>query len=119
MAVDKTSTPTYVNIVVTDSEDHLKLIRERAITNDNGTPEKPELTISDEDHAVHPSEFYFDSDTNELYLNFSMTGGMVNGTERMVWTTIRMPMSDDVMIDLMAHYIKKFNKLKTVMESLK
>ena len=35
------------------------------------------------------------------------------------WFSIRMPLSDKVLIDILTYSIKKFNKLKTALETLK
>lgn len=59
-------------------------------------------------------EYYFDSSENEL-----MISGNMQSSEGETWFSVSIPLSDIVLIDILEHSVKKLNKLKTALETLK
>jgi len=114
MVVDNTTIPSTISIQIEDSKDSLKEMRELAEyegQNDDFNDVGYKLmTCSSDKNPLTPCEYYFDDTTNEIHFNGSMGRGFYY---------ITIPLSDEVLIDILQHSIKKMNKLKQALESLK
>ena len=67
-----------------------------------------------EGHTFEMDEYYFDPKENEI--SFS---GMMTSEEGDSFISVSIPLSDSILIDILQYSIKKLNKLKTVMETMK
>lgn len=113
MNIDKETPIGYFNVVLDDSPAVLKKLREQAKEdgqNDNG---EKKLSIRETFGNFEPSEYYFDSDDG-LFIS-----GEFVSTEGKVYLCLTIPLSDKVLIDILEYSVKKLNKLKTALETLK
>lgn len=114
MEVDKETIPNYINIVLDKNPKYLKILSEQAEEDDQNEDDRQRLSLTMDKHSFDMEEYYFDSDKNEIII----TGNM-SSSEGQSFISISIPLSDIIMIDILKHACKKFNKLKNVMESLK
>lgn len=110
MVVDNNTAPNYFRLSFEDNEDFKALLKK-------GRETAEEEGLNDEDKVIQIynedlicEEFYFDESTNDLHISFSNS---------LMSSTISINLSDKVLIDILQHSVKKFNKLKQVLESLK
>ena len=73
--------------------------------------EKPQYVLGDEIGTLNTEEYYFAEDDCSLFYNGSI------GED--VYVSFEIPLSDEVLIDILAHSVKRLNKLKTALETLK
>lgn len=116
MGIDKKTVPTYFNVWIEDTPSHIKAMR-KAYQDVGPEDEEPnQLVLCDDGYSSSNEEYYFEDRDNgpELFISFLLTGqeGSVNAS-------ISIPLSDTILIDILQHSIKKLNKLKVAMESLK
>ena len=116
MGVDKETKPSYINFWIDDNPKMIEDMRV-AYTEAMGDEEPKKLILCDGDgFSITPEELYLDNDSEgvDIYCSFEMKSpsGSVSGT-------ISIPLSDTLLIDILQHSIKKLNKLKVAMESLK
>jgi len=77
--------------------------------------EHPQLVITTpEDGILQVEEYYFDEQDTKLVFS----GNLENGDGK-IFVSVYLPLSDIVLIDILQHSIRKLNKLKTALESLK
>ena len=116
MGIDKETVPKWINIVVDDDPNYLKKLREQA--NEDGQnddkKETKKFSITADKQSFTMEEYYFEEDDNCL-----MISGYLQGTQGQTYIAINIPLSDVVLIDILQYGIKKLNKLKTAMETLK
>lgn len=110
MGVDNETAPNYINIVIDDNAKYLNSLRKQA--KEDGQEEK-KLSIS-EGHSFNTTEFYFDEKEQEIVYS-----GEATGTDGKTYVYLSIPLSDILLIDILAYGIKKMAKLKTALESLK
>jgi len=114
MVVDNTTKPSALSIQIEDSIASLEEMRKKAeedCQNEDAEERGYKLmTLSEEHNSLNPSEYYFDDTNNEIHFNGEFGKGFYY---------ISIPLSDEVLIDILQHAIKKMNKLKLAMESLK
>ena len=113
MGVDNETAPSSINICISDNEKYLKKCRDEAESNGlrDNKDEGNHLQIEDSNHNISCEEYYFEDGIFLISASMQSSCG-----EASVYLTI--PLSDTVLIDILAHSIKKFNKLKSVIESL-
>ncbi len=115
MGIDKETKPTMLNIVLDNNPGYIKELKEQANEdgqNDEKDSNKISLTL--DKHSFDMGEYYYEEDDNEIMISGTMTS-----TKGSTYIFITIPLSDIVLIDIMQGAIKKLNKLKTAMESLK
>lgn len=122
MGVDKSTSMSYLSFVIDDDKKLLDYFRACAESN-NGIEEhkkNPELWINSYDAGfkIECDEYYFDDEDNEIEYSGSIK---ILGfdQERSISFTISLPLSDEVLIDILQHSMKKLGKLKTALETLK
>ncbi len=117
MGIDKETKPV-VNIVLDDNVKYLKELREQA--NEDGQNdcleegECKKLSLTSDRHSFDMEEYYFE----ERDCSFIISGTMTTASGKS-YVHIDIPLSDTVMIDVLSGALKKLNKLKTAMETLK
>ena len=116
IGVDKTTEINYICINIEDTKEQLMAMRKQAEIDGLNDPDKgvKYLTISDDNYSFNTEEYYFDENTNELQITGELTS--VVGTTNIC---LSIPLSDIVLIDILQYSIKKLNKLKTALETLK
>ena len=118
MGVDKETKLSYFNILIDTNSKYIKSLKdasiERDMNYDSDNKKRVNMVICDEKHIFQTEEYYFDEENNEIHIS----GQMVSESgDTNLYLTI--PLSDTVLIDILQHSIKKLNKLKSVLESLK
>ena len=119
MGIDKESSLGHLNIVVPDTKEVLKKLRQQAEADsqneglDEGEPKK--LSLTNDFGSFRMEEYYFDDSLNSAEITIS---GEYESIEGKVWVSFSVPLSDTVLIDILQHSIKKLNKLKTALETL-
>ena len=118
MEINKTTAPLSVGVTISDDQDYLDKLRERAdydgLNDDSEKTNNKFLTISNEGHSYIPSEYYYDDNDNAIIIN-----GELESPEGKTSIWISMPLSDEVLQGILLAGIKKFNKLKTIIEATK
>ncbi|MEA3430344.1 MAG: hypothetical protein U9R08_03650 [Nanoarchaeota archaeon] len=110
MNVDKETAPSYVNITILDTKNHIESMRNEAIENDINEKDKKWLQLMSEN--LSGEEYYFEDGEIQISSNAITKNG-----EAQVYLNIKL--SDTVLIDILEYSIKRFNKLKSVLETLK
>ncbi len=115
MGIDKETKPTALNIVMDNTSDYINELKKQADEDgQNDEKDKNKISLNLDKHSFDMDEYYYDEEDNSIVIS----GGMTSSKgESYVYITI--PLSDIVLIDIMQGAIKKLNKLKTAMESLK
>ena len=114
MGVDDKTKPSHVAISIDKEETYLAALFENALA-EYGQPEKDAdvLLINNNTHGIAGIEIYFE-EPGELHISFTLES--IRGN---TFVSVVLPISDTVLIDILTHAVKKLNKLKTAMESLK
>jgi len=114
MGIDRESKPGYINIVVPDNKKILQMMKDKAEQDGQNEEDKKHLVISSDTFHIDTDEFYYDNEENEIHYS----GGLqsLDGDGYIGFT---LPLSDEILIDILQAAIKKLNKLKVAMESLK
>ena len=110
MGIDKITTPNYVNIVIDSNSKYLKTLEADAISD---AQDEDKLTASSIHQNFETEEYYYEADDNSIHLS-----GMMSNSKGSTFVGINIPLSNSVLIDILQASIKKFNKLKTTLESL-
>lgn len=76
--------------------------------------EKPSFWFDSDIGTLETEELYFDSDSIEI--NYSGICKTPNGD---IYVSFGIPLSDAVLIDILTYSLKRLNKLKTALETLK
>jgi len=113
MSVDKETTPSYVSILLTKDEEFFKKAEELAEEEGLNEEGKKNLLFNSVHGNLAIEEYYYDDKENELYIT-----GELTPTNGEIFYTISIPLSDAVLIDILSHSIKRFNKLKTALEAI-
>jgi len=112
MGIDKETTP-YFNIWVNKDAKLLKRFEERheEEVGKEEHKENPQYIMMSDMFSVETKEYYFDEESDSILYS----GGFENGNS----ISFQIKLSDEVMVDILQHAIRKLNKLKTALESLK
>ena len=114
MSVDNTTEPRFISLTVEKNTEYLKQLAENAVVEGLNYDGIVNLLIGKDEHSWDPIEYYFDPEENEI----NLSGTLISSKGKThIYLTI--PLSDEVLIDILTHSIKKLNKLKTAIESLK
>jgi len=118
MNIDKETIPTYLNVVMEDSASFIEQLRKQADEDGQNesldADEKKKLSLTLDTGAFDMEEYYFDSSDSEIVFS----GNIVSSVGK-TWVSFNIPLSDMVLIDILEHSVKRLNKLKTVLETLK
>jgi len=117
MGIDMESKPNFIWIQISDTPEHLKSLRKTANEELTIKEDGKQLLILDNSHGFEPVEYYFNENFNKppsIYIS-----GSLKSASGDCHISLDMPLSDTVLIDIIHHAIKKLNKLKTAMETLK
>jgi hypothetical protein len=116
MSVDKTTNMNYASICISDRQRLLDAMRKNHSDNigleDHNA--SPELWFNSDLGLIECDEYYFDESNNSI--EYTGSAKMGEGTINL---TVSIPLSDEVLIDILSHSVKRLNKLKNVLESLK
>lgn len=120
MGIDKQTKPGFVSILFDDSKEYLDILRKQAEddgNNDHSEEGKPkQMCISLDNHNWRTEEYYFEDD--QFSTGLQISGSLINGSND-TFVSISIPISDEVLIDIMQFGLKKLNKLKSALETLK
>ncbi len=114
MGVDKETKPNSVSILIENNEKYKKFLLEAANKNGLNADEVKFYEANLENHQFEADEFYYDESNN--YIKFS---GTINNKHGSTYIYLTIPLSDIVLIDIITAGVKKLNKLKNALESLK
>jgi hypothetical protein len=116
MGIDKETGLKYVSICIDKNTTLIRQLENNsiAISGEKEHNEKPQLWFNEDVASVRNEEYYFDEE--ECALNFT---GIAQCSEGKVFISFVLPLSDVVLIDVLQHSIKKLNKLKTALETLR
>lgn len=114
MGIDKITIPNFVNIVMDNNPAYIKELKEKA--EEDGLNEEGEnrISLTMDKHNFEMEEYYFEDSSDSICISGTMTS-----SKGQSYVSIEIPLSDIVLIDILQHSIKKLNKLKTVLETLK
>lgn len=122
MGIDKETQPEWLNIVIEDNPQYLKILRAQAEEDGHNESlkkgENKKLCLSMDGHSYDPSEYYFEVSFSKGIPTIEISGELV-GAKGKSWVSISMPLSDTVLLDILEHSMKRLGKLKTAMEALK
>lgn len=114
MGIDKETNPSWINIVLDDNPEYFESLRAQAEEDGQLEDGDKKISLTMDKHSFDTEEYYFDDADNTIYLS-----GLLRSETGESFVSICMPLSDTVLIDILQYSIKKLNKLKTAMESLK
>lgn len=113
MSVDKNTKPSYLSITFEDNDEFKAILKEgRKLAEDEGQNSAEDKSIYLRPNNLDIEEYYYDADDNEI--NISCLFGKNNDS-----LYLSIPLSDEILIDILSAGIKKFNKLKLALETLK
>jgi hypothetical protein len=113
MENDRRTIPEEINIVFESNEKYLAHLKQCADDdNQNDEEDSNMLSITSEGHSVTPSEIYLEE--GKLYVSCNMVS-----KQGSTWVSMKIPLSQEVLFDILGDSIKKFNKVKTVFEATK
>lgn len=112
MGVDKNTKPSHVCIAVSQNEKYLDLLKKNARDMEINKEDKFYMCVSEEFHNFETEEIYFENG------KMNISGTLINENGD-TFFSLTIPVSDTVLIDILNYSLKKFNKLKSTMESLK
>ena len=113
MENDRKTVPEDINIVLDGNSKYLEKLKAKA--NEDGHNEEKDsniLSITSEKHDVTPSEIYLEE--GKLHVSCNMIS-----KEGSTWVSLDIPLSQEILFDILADSIKRFNKVKTVLEATK
>jgi len=114
MGVDNETTPNYVNIVIDDNSKLLQAMRNRAEEDGQNDEDLKKLSLVDDMFSFDNDEYYYEVNDNEIVFSGSLSSPDGDG-----YISINLPLSDELLIDILQGAIKRLNKLKVAMEALK
>lgn len=113
MGIDKETVPTSLSVWIDKDVKLLKTLADKGYEF-NGKEKPEQWVIVDDMGSLSPSEYYFDDGIGNIVYSGNL---IVDGKN--ISFNIYLPLSDTVLIDILQHSIKKLNKLKLAMETLK
>lgn len=114
MGVDHDTKPRFLNIVIEKNPAYLEILSKQATNDEQNEDGKEHLSLTLDKQSFRTEEYYYDADSNTIEFN-----GILKCSDGSTWVGISIPISDTVLIDILNSGVKKLNKLKTVLESLK
>lgn len=115
MGIDKESSLN-ITVIIDNNKEMLKRLENnnKKFCGAEEHKKRPQLWFSEEDSSIIAEEYYFDEEDNNLFFT-----GNAQTSDGEIFVSIKLPVSDIILIDLLQHSIKKLNKLKTALETLK
>lgn len=114
MGIDRKTRPKFVTIIFPDKEDYIETLRKTAEKEDLAMNDgKPALAATESMGEVITEEIYYDDD--ELHITFSL--GVSLGEKTFISLTL--PLSHTVKSDILKQEIKKYNKIRAVLDAAK
>ena len=112
MENDRSTIPDYINIVVENNPAYIKKLEEQADSDSQNDEESNiiKFSIREDGHKVTPDEIYFED--GELHISCNLIS-----KEGSTYVCLEVPLSQGVLFDILGESIKKFNKIKTIMEA--
>ena len=101
-----------INIVFDGDLKYLEKLKKDADENDMNCEEDNSLSIRSDSHDVVPGEIYLDD--GKLCINCEMIS-----KEGKTFLSLDIPLSQEILFDILGDSIKKFNKIKTIFEATK
>ena len=114
MEIDKETQPSYINIVLDDNPQYLKVLKEQANEDGQNDEKEKRLSLTLDKHSFEMEEYYFDESDNSITISGSM-----KSTKGESWVSFSIPLSDKILIDILEYSTNKLKKLKTALETLK
>lgn len=116
MGVDNKTPIGSISVIIDKKKDLLRALEDNNINlaGEKDNEENPKLWFSEDLAQVNTDEYYFDDSENSIFYS-----GMANTINGEIYVSFKLPLSDVVLIDILQHSIKKLNKLKTALETLK
>jgi len=116
MGIDRETRLEGIAVVVDKNKELLKRLEDNniAISGETENKKKPQLWFNEDIGVVDTEEYYFEEDNCSLHFS-----GITKIAEGEVYVGFDLPISDVVLIDILQHSIKRLNKLKTALETLK
>jgi len=113
MEIDKKTVPSFLYIVLDGNEKYLKKLKSDADElEENLEKEDNFLVISNEGHDLTPDEIYFENESLHISCNAISKEGSTH-------ISLDLPLSQEILFDILGDSIKKFNKIKTIFEATK
>lgn len=110
MNVDNKTAPNYVNICISNTKEHIKEMTKLA--EENGINDEEKSYMQFDSNNCTGNEYYFED--GEIQISCEAVTEKGNAS---IYLNIKL--SDELLIDILHHSIKRFNKLKSVLETLK
>jgi hypothetical protein len=110
--IDKKTKINYLNIVIEDNEKYFDKLRKQADSDSQNDEEIKNVSLSCDGHLQETDEIYFEDGKLHYSGNFTSKEGSS-------YVCIEIPISQEVLFDILGDSIKKFNKIKTVLEATK
>lgn len=104
----------YMDIFEKTLEETKKRAREDSIDDDPNL-EEAKTSLLYRDAKIVPNEFYLDNESDYLELN----GELYSPTKDLGYISLKIPLSQELAIEIIERYLKKLGKLKTVLEATK
>lgn len=113
MEIDKTTKLSHLNVVIDDDSKYLNKLREKAEEdNQNDEDGIKFLALTHEGHTQDTDEIYYEDGK----LHYS---GSLMSKEGSTYVSFELPLSQDILFDILGESIKRFNKIRTVLEATK
>ena len=119
MSIEQRAKINHLSIVVSNDKEYTQELKS-AFSDDVN---RAQMTILKSEHINSDANISFDSKTNLIYFRTVLQSKMSKPKENFDIPSTNINMSfeltDPVLIDILQHTITKFNKFKTVLETLK
>ena len=111
MEIDKQTKLSSLNIVIDDNKKYLDKLRNQS-EEDGQNEEDKKLSITLFGHTNETSEIYVDD--GKLFYS-----GNLSSKNGETWISFELPISQMILFDILGEAVKKFNKVRTVLEATK
>lgn len=112
MENDKKTTPEWINVVFDGDDKYISKLKKKADEDNNIEEGDNYLAITSDGHDVTPGEIYLNE--GKLHVNCNLIS-----KEGSTFVSMDIPLSQEILFDILGDSIKKFNKVKTVFEATK
>lgn len=125
MGIERTPNPKTLEVVFEfDNKEYIEKMKKNPRNcvmeyEKRGNIKKTVLSL--DEHEFVDSAFYYQSRSNTIEFNGTLRKIAPHGDYKVIGETrvnFSIPLSDTVLIDILQHSVKKFNKLKGALESL-
>ena len=112
MEIDKKTKLSSLNVVIDDNPKYLDKLRKQADEDDQNVDEAKSISLTDINHSQDTCEIYYED--GKLFYS-----GSLLSKEGSSYVSFELPISQEVLFDILGEAIKRFNKIKTVLEATK